>query len=97
MNLMQSLKELGFIEDHDGVIYDVKAALLEAFDHHVKHGKLRMRATSLDNSRTLVVNAGDLLDAISARIYWSAVRRTEKRIQRIWDGHKKSGDVVVSL
>lgn len=97
MNLLQSLAELNLIDDSDGVIDDVKSSLLESFEHYKAHGRLHMRESSVDNARTLVVNMSDLLEVMSARVYWSAVRRTEKRIQSIWDGHKNAGDVVVSL
>lgn len=97
MNLLQSLAELNLIYDAEGVIDDVKSALLESFENYKTCGKLHMRESGIENARTLVVNMGDLLEVMSARIYWSAVRRTEKRIQSIWDGHKNAGDVVVSL
>lgn len=96
-NWLQSCLELGWVEDNNRAIDAAKAALLDAKQNYDRHGKLRMNAQSLSAMRNMLEQFQELTGALSAREYWSAVKRTDARVRAIWTGKRRPGDVVVSL
>ena len=97
MNWLQSAVELGWVEDPQNAVEAAKLALLDGHTNHNKHGKLRMSGPSMVNMRNMVEQFSDLLEAMTARNYWTVVGTGEKRVSAIWRGKKKAGDVVVTL
>lgn len=97
VNFLQSLVELGWGQDPDGAIEDAKAALFEAWEHHGKHGKLRLSGPGLVALRNCADQLTEITAQLSAHSYWVAVAHTKRRVQKVLRGARQRGDVVVTI
>ena len=97
LNWMTAARELGLISDPDDVIQRGNDALVECHDLRKKHGKLRLSPNGLADLAALMEQFDALINEVSARVYWSVVRRAGVRCRDIWTGKRKAGDVVVTL
>jgi len=97
LNWMAAALELGMIEDPDAIIQRGNDALVEAHGLLKKHGKLRLGPQGLADLAAMLAQFDELINAVSARMYWSITRRAGKRCRDIWTGKRKAGDVVVTL
>ena len=97
LNWIAAALELGLIEDPDGIIQRGNDALVECHDLRKKHGKLRLSPNGLADLAALMVQFDALINAVSARVYWSVTKRAGVRCRAIWTGKRKAGDVVVTL
>ena len=97
LNWMTAARELGLISDPDDVIQRGNDALVECHDLRKKHGKLRLSPNGLADLAALMGQFDALINAVSARVYWSVTKRAGVRCRAIWAGKRKAGDVVVTM
>jgi hypothetical protein len=97
VNFLQSLLELEWVTDEGGHIERGKMALHQASEALAHHGKLRLTGQSISALRECLDRFAEILQAMSERSYWQAVRHTNVRVFGLLRGRKKPGDIVVSL
>jgi hypothetical protein len=97
MNFLQTLVELGWGEDPQGAIEDIKGALFTAAKNLERTGKLRLDGTNLARLRDCIDHLAELLPQLSAHSYWVAVSHTKSRISKLLRGKRRAGDVVITV
>jgi hypothetical protein len=94
-NLMETLVEMGVVEDADGLIRDAVDALALAGKRHRDGGALRLDGRGLQAIRGVLRDYGSVLDAVPHRTMIRCHRKTEQRIREICAGKRRAHDVEV--
>ena len=98
VNFMQSLLEMGYVEDKDDAIGDAIAALAKAGTRHIEKGlPIRFDGKDLVTIRGVIEDYDMVGDHLSARTMITAHRLTEKRTQDILNNKCREDDVVVPV
>ncbi len=96
VNLLETLVEMGEVEDTAGLLMDAITALAEAGKRHMKEGKpLRLSGTGMQAVRAVLTDYSEVLELLPARTMIRAHRLTEQRLHAIFDGKRKPHDVEV--
>lgn len=96
VNLMETLVDMGEVEDGSGLLHDAVAALAEAGKRHMQHGHpIRLDAKGIQAVRAVLEDYSYVLEHLPARTMIRCHRATEKRIREILTGKKKPHDVEV--
>jgi hypothetical protein len=98
VNLMESLVDLGYVEDGSKLLDDAVAALARAGQRATEGKALRLDGPGRDAVRAVLLDYGSALELLPARAFIQCHRRTERRIREILAGRGQAHDVeVVSL
>ena len=94
VNFMETLREMGEIEDPDDLIGDAVAALAKAGNRHITQNvPIRFDGKDFTTIRGVIEDYEMVGDHLSARIMIKAHRLTEKRVNDILSGKTKLEDV----
>jgi hypothetical protein len=93
VNMMQSLLELGAVEDKSGLIPDAVQALARAGYRHLDGKVLRLDGLGLQAVRSVINDYAEALDLIPKRTIIRAHRHAETRLQQIRQGKLAPQDV----
>ena len=97
LNLMETLIEMGWATDPDGLIEESVQALAIAGQRHVDKGvPIRLNGEGIQVIRGLLEDYSTALTELSHRTMLSCHRKTEKRVQDILAGRVETHDVQVS-
>lgn len=86
--LMEALRDMGRVEDPDGLIHDAIEALGKAGDRAMSGSKLRLDGQAIQTLRGVLQDYADVLEVLPARTMISAHRIAESRIAKIMRGQK---------
>lgn len=96
VNMMETLVEMGWATDPDGLIEEASQALGVAGQRHVdKHVPIRLNGVGIQVIRGVLEDYAEALNGLSERIMISCHRKTEKRVQDILAGRCETHDVKV--
>lgn len=95
VNLMETLIELGEVEDAQGLLMDAITALAEAGKRHRAGGPLRLSGPGMQAVRAVLEDYAEVIAVLSARTMIRAHRKTEQRIHDILAGRRQPHDVEV--
>jgi hypothetical protein len=95
VNLMETLVEMGAVEDGSGLLTDAITALALAGKRHQAGHALRLDAPGIKAVRSVLEDYAAVLEQLPARTMLQAHRLTEKRIHEILQGRKRPHDVEV--
>lgn len=96
VNLMETLVVMGVVEDTSGLLLDAVEALALAGQRHIAGCNIRLDARGIQAARAVLEDYAAVLDAVSHRVMVQAHRLTEKRIQDILVGKRKTHDVTIT-
>ena len=94
-NLMETLVEMGVVEDPAGLIRDAVDALALAGKRHRAGSALRLDGRGLQAIRGVLSDYGSVLDAVPHRTMIRCHRKTELRYRDIRAGKRRGHDVEV--
>ena len=98
VNLMETLiVEMKVCEDADNLLMDAITALSMAWKRAVQGKTLRLDGKGITSVRAILEDYAALLEVLPARTVIMAHIRTERRLQDILRGKRKSHDVTVQL
>jgi len=98
VNLMQTLLEMGKIEDTDDLIGDAVAALAKAGTRHLERGvPIRFDGGDLTTIRGVIEDYAMVSEHLPARTMITAHRKTQKRVNDILTGKCKPEDVKAAV
>lgn len=95
VNLMESLIEMGVCQDETGLLDDAIAGLAGAGRRHRAGLPIRLDGPGIQAVRAVVEDYAAALEALPERTVIAAHRRTERRLQDILAGRRRSTDVEV--
>lgn len=95
VNLLETLIEMGVCQDENGLLHDAIAALAEAGRRHREGGSIRLDGAGIQTVRAVLEDYAAVLEQIPHRTAVTAHRRTERRVQDILAGKRRSTDVEV--
>jgi hypothetical protein len=95
VNLMETLVEMGAVEDGSGLLTDAITALALAGKRHQAGHALRLDAPGIKAVRSVLEDYAAVLEQLPARTMLQAHRLTEKRIHEILQGRKRPHDVEI--
>lgn len=96
VNLMETLVEMGHVQDPQGLLLDAVAALAQAGKRTLGSGApIRLDAAGIQAVRAVLEDYAGALQALPARTMVQAHRRTEHRIREILAGRRQPHDVEV--
>jgi hypothetical protein len=95
VNLMETLVEMGAVEDSSGLLMDAITALALAGKRHQAGHALRLDAPGIKAVRFVLADYAAVLEQLPARTMLQAHRLTEKRIHDILQGRKRPHDVEI--
>lgn len=95
VNLMETLVDMGIVEDSSGLLMDAITALALAGKRHRAGGPIRLDAPGIKAVRAVLEDYAAVLDQVPARTMLQAHRQTEKRIHEILQGRKRPHDCEV--
>ncbi len=96
VNLLETLIEMGVAEDSTGLLHDATRALAIAGARHLETGApIRLDGAGIQAVRAVLESYAEILEQIPHRTAIAAHRRTEKRIQEIYEGKRRPHDVEV--
>lgn len=96
VNLLETLIEMGVAEDSTGLLHDATRALAIAGARHLETGvPIRLDGAGMQAVRAVLESYAEILDQIPHRTAIAAHRRTEKRIQEIYEGKRRPHDVEI--
>jgi hypothetical protein len=95
VNLLETLVEMGEIEDASGLLLDAVEALANAGKRHMGGKGLRLDAIGIVTVRAVLEDYATVLDALPYRTMVRCHRQTEKRIRAILAGKGKPHDVEI--
>lgn len=95
VNLMETLVEMGAVEDSSGLLMDAITALANAGRRHKAGQTLRLDALGIKAVRCVLEDYADVIEQLPQRTIMQAHRRTEKRIHDILAGRKRPHDVEI--
>lgn len=97
VNILESLRELGYILDTSDEITKAKDAMGQAGARALEGGTLRLTGPGLQTLRTLLLDYEEIVTALSERQFVKACRATERRVRAILRGVVGAGDKVIAL
>ena len=98
VNFMETLLEMGYVQDPQDAIGDAVAALAKAGTRHLeKNVPIRFDGRDLVLLRGVIDDYEEVAEGLPARVMISAHRQTEKRVQMILAGKCKPEHVKVSV
>ena len=95
VNLLESLVEIGAVEDSSGLLQDAVAALAMAGKRHRAGGHIRLDAPGIHAVRSVLEDYAEIINSLPARTMIRAHRITERRIHEIQSGRRRPHDVEV--
>lgn len=95
VNLMETLIEMGEVQDPERLHYDAMAALAHAGKRATNGNALRLDAAGMQSVRALLENYAECLKALPERTMVRCHRLTEKRVKEILGGKRLPHDVEV--
>jgi len=95
VNLMETLAELGYVRDTDGLLLDAIAAMAMAGKRHTAGQNLRLDGQGIQAIRGVLEDYAQALEQLSHRTMVQCHRLTEKRIREILNGRKRAHDIEV--
>lgn len=95
VNIMDSLIEMGVCQDETGLLDDAIAGLAGAGRRHRAGLPIRLDGPGIQAVRAVVEDYAAALEALPERTVIAAHRRTERRLQDILAGRRRSTDVEV--
>lgn len=95
VNIVESLIEMGVCQDETGLLDDAIAGLAGAGRRHRAGLPIRLDGPGIQAVRAVVEDYAAALEALPERTVIAAHRRTERRLQDILAGRRRSTDVEV--
>jgi len=95
VNLMETLLEMGHIEDHDGLLIDAITALAVAGKRHISGKPIRLDALGMNAVRAVLEDYTEVINTLPARTMIACHRLTEARLQEIISGKRRPHDVEI--
>lgn len=95
VNLMETLVDMGVVEDASGLLMDAVTAMATAGRRHRAGGQIRLDGPGIQAVRAVLEDYGTVLNAIPHRTLVKCHRKTEKRLRDILAGRAKPHDVEV--
>ena len=95
VNLMESLVEMGVVEDRSGLLIDAITGLALAGKRATSGQSIRLDGPGMRAVRAVLDDYAEIIATVSARTVIRCHRRTERRIREILAGHGRSKDVEV--
>jgi uncharacterized protein YyaL (SSP411 family) len=97
LNMMETLIEMGWASDPDGLINEAVTAMAIAGQRHLDTGvPIRLDGAGIQSIRGLLEDYADALAELPHRTMIACHRKTEKRVQDILAGKIKPHDVMVT-
>jgi hypothetical protein len=93
INLMETLLEMGWMQDLDGALDEAAKAMSDAGERHQNGAPLRLTDEESEIIRGTLEDYAGALESLSHRVMVSAHRKTQQRIHDILDGKLKPHDV----
>jgi uncharacterized protein YyaL (SSP411 family) len=98
VNLMETLVNMGIVEDSSGLLSDAVTALAMAGKRYETNGVIRFDAKGIQSVRAVLEDYASVLAVLPHRTMMQCHRATELRIRKIVRGKLPSGNVeVISL
>lgn len=95
VNLLETLVDMGEVEDRSGLIDDAVRELAECGKRHLKGRPLRLTGSGIQTIRAVLEDYAACLGGLPERTIIRAHRETERRIQSILRGNARPHDVEV--
>ena len=95
VNLMETLIEMGHIQDADGLLSDAITALALAGKRNLAGGKIRLDGEGIKAMRSIIQDYEMCITELPHRVMMECHRRTEQRVREILAGRKRPHDVEV--
>ena len=95
VNLMESLVDMGVVEDNSGLLMDAVTAMAQAGRRHRAGGQIRLDGPGIQAVRAVLEDYAAVLEAVPHRTIVRCHRNTEKRLREILAGRAKPHDVEV--
>ena len=96
VNLMETLIELGHVEDTNNLLFDAMSTLAQAGKRSFDGKPIRLCGVGIQAVRAILEDYAMVLESLPARTMIHCHRLTEKRLQGILKGRKQAHDVVIS-
>lgn len=98
VNIMETLADMGQVQDSDGLLHDAVRELAIAGARHLQDGvAIRLSGPGIQAVRAVLEDYAAALDGLPHRVMVEAHRQTERRVQDILRGRTRPGDVVVGV
>lgn len=95
VNLMETLVELGVLEDGQGLLQDAVAGMAMAGKRALQGGAIRLDGQGIRAVRAILEDYAEATAVLPARVMVRAHRKTEARILDILTGRRRPHDVEV--
>ncbi len=95
VNLLETMVEMGLVEDASGLLMDAVTALANAGRRHKAGKPIRLDALGIKAVRGVLEDYAAVIEQLPQRTVMQAHRRTEKRIHDILAGRKRPHDVEI--
>ena len=95
VNMMETLVEMGVVEDGSGLLLDAVAGLAVAGQRAMRGESIRLDGPGIRAVRSVLEDYATVIEHLSERTMVRCHRRTEKRIREILAGRKKQHDIEV--
>jgi len=93
--LLTLTKDMDILEDRDGLIQDALAVLATAWERQEQGLPNELESLELTILRSMVNSYMNAIETLPERVMVIAHRRTEKRINKILQGARQEGDIVI--
>ena len=81
--LMEALRDMGVVQDPQGLLDDAIETLGEAGFKAMEGSKLRLTGPAIQTLRGVLHDYGEVMDALPARVMLAAHRKAERRVLKI--------------
>ncbi len=95
VNMMETMVEMGVIEDSSGLLLDAVTGLAIAGKRAMRGEQIRLDGPGIRAVRAVLEDYATVIEHLSARTMVRCHRRTEKRIREILAGRKQKHDIEV--
>ena len=95
VNMMETMVEMGVIEDTSGLLLDAVAGLAGAGQRAMRGDTIRLDGPGIRAVRSVLEDYATVIETLSERTMVRCHRRTEKRIREIFAGRKQQHDIEV--
>lgn len=95
VNMMETLVEMGVIEDTSGLLLDAVTGLAQAGQRAQRGEGIRLDGEGIRAVRAVLEDYATVIAQIPARTMVRCHRRTERRIREIFAGRKQQHDIEV--
>lgn len=95
VNLMETLVDMGVVEDGSGLLIDAVTAMANAGRRHRAGGQIRLDGPGIQAVRAVLEDYAAVLAAVDHRTIVRCHRKTEKRLRDILAGRARPHDVEV--